>query len=402
MKPKHLIRYLILCVAVALFAATITIAYLALTARPARQLVVPAAPAPAVEGQASAEEIVRGVLAAKLAAMHAGDVGSYLVLVDERDPEYYTEQRNWFLLCQDAVTTDFSIEVVEAAFTQDGAIIARLRQHYLLGPDKEVRTVDWENRFVNTDAGWKDADLNFSIHETEHFVLKYPPEAAEKAEEVGEAAEQAFSSVTDRLGIRPRLKPTIKMYATRELLRESTDIRIAYLFNGWGEAGESIKMYAYRSGNLPNLIAHELVHKITLEVTGSQPSWFAEGLATYFGNWPFAGGNALQAGSSTVEDVTRPISWLETQDLTQITDDKTRRIFYDMAGMIVQFMVETRGVDKLHAVLNDMAQFPEFDRGYDFSMEPELQSRLYQSIETVIGLDRSAFNEAWLAWIALQ
>jgi len=402
MSIKPASRVWAIAVALAVVVAGGAFATLVLWKQPAPPAVATTAPPVALEGQPSAEEIVEGVVDGKLAVMQADDLEGFMALVDESDAEYYTEQRNWYLLFQDAETLEFSIEVLEAAYTDQGTIVADLRQHYLLGPQEENRTIEYEERFVRTDAGWKDADLNFSIRETEHFVVKYPAEAEDKALEVGEAAELAYASVTDTLGLQPLQKPTIKMYETKEMLRESTDIRIAFLFNGWGEAGESIKMYAYRRGNLPNLIAHELVHKVTLEITSSQPSWFAEGLAAYFGNWPFAGGNALEQGSSTVEDLTRPISWLEGQDLTQVTDETTGRMFYDMAGMIVQFMAETYGLDKLHAVLNEMAAFPDLGRGYDYSMEPELQSRLYQSIETAIGLDREGFNEAWLAWMTRQ
>lgn len=400
MRPAR--RTAVIVAIVAVFAVMAAITYFALSRGSDLEPAATAAPTVVVEAQAYAEDIVGGMVAARLAALQAHDLDAYMTLIDKRDPEYYTEQRNWYLLFQDADTADYSVEVLEAGFIEEDTIIARLRQHYLLGPQQEDRTIEFENRFVLTDAGWKDADLNFSIRETPHFVIKYPAEADEQAAQVGETAELAYSSVAQELGLEPRTKPTIKMYATKEMLRESTDIRIAYLFNGWGEAGESIKMYAYRSGNLPNLLAHELVHKTTLEITGSQPSWFAEGLATFFGNRPFAGGNALEMGTSSLEDLTRPISWLETLDLTQIEDDDARRTFYDMSGMIVQFTVETYGLDKLHAVLNDLAEFPEFGRGYDYSMEPELQSRLYQSIQKVIGLDRATFNDAWLAWIAAQ
>jgi hypothetical protein len=400
MRPAR--RTVIIAASVAVLGAMAAIAYLATSGRAHRPPAAAASPTIAAEVPASATQIVESVVTARLAALRARDLDAYMALIDEGDTEYYTEQRNWYLLFQDAETADYSVEVRAATFTDEGTIVAGLRQHYLLGPQEEDRTIDYENRFVSTADGWKDADLNFSIQETPHFVIKYPAQAGGEAVEVGEAAELAYSSVTEKLGLEPQTKPTIKMYATREMLRESTDIRIAYLFNGWGEAGESIKMYAYRSGNLPNLLAHELVHKITLEIGGSQPCWFAEGLATSFGNWPFAGGNALEMRTSTLEDLTRPVSWLESQDLTQIEDDRTRRTFYDTAGMIVQFTVDTYGLDKLHAVLTELAEFPELGRGYDYSREPELQRRLYESIEKVMGLDRAAYNEAWLAWIGAQ
>jgi hypothetical protein len=354
------------------------------------------------DAEVSAKEIVSDLIAAKLGAMQAKDIESYLALIDETDEEYYMEQRNWFLIYQDAVTSDFSIEVRKAKKVDDTTIVATLYQHYLYGPQKEDRTVKYEARFVETPGGWKDADLNFSVMDTPHFVIKYPQEAEKKALEVSEAAEIAYASVIKELGFEASGKTTVKLYTDRKMLRESSDIRVAFLFSGWAEAGEAIKMYAYREGRAEPLIAHELVHKITLEITDSQTAWFAEGLAVYFGNRPFTGGNPVQLGRSTAEELSRPISWLDENVLTLLTDEKTIALYYDMSAMIVEFMAETYGLDKLQAVLIELSKYPRYDRGYDFAMEPELQQRLYQAIETVLGVNRDAFNQGWLAWISSQ
>jgi hypothetical protein len=351
--------------------------------------------------ESSAEEIVKELIAAKLDAMEAKDIERYLALVDETDREYYTEQRNWFLIYQGAVTSGFVIDVLEAEKVSDDFIIAVLHQHYLYGPQKENRTVTYEEKFVRTPGGWKDADLNFKVAQTWHFVIKYPQEADTRAGIVAKDGENAYASVVKELQLEPQAGTTIKLYADQEMLRQSTDIRIAYLFNGWGEAGESIKMYAYReTGSVSRLIAHELVHKITLEITDSQTSWLAEGMATYFGNWPFQGGDALQSGIFTAQELSKPISWLEEKDLGQLTDEKTIRLYYAVSGMVVEFIVKTYGLDKLHSLLIEMAKYPRYDRGYEYAMEPEYQQRLYQATEIVFGANKDEFNQRWLAWIS--
>jgi hypothetical protein len=353
--------------------------------------------------ETTAEQIVKDLIAEKLDAMQAKDIDRYLALIDETEEEYYTEQRNWFLIYQDAVTSDFSIKVLKAEKVDEATIIATIYQHYLYGPRKEDRTINYEAKFAKTADGWKDADLNFRVMETPHFIIKYPQEVETKAIAVSEDAEIAYASVVKELGLESKKKAIIKLYADQEMLRQSTDIQIAYLFNGWGEAGESIKMYAYReAGAIPRLTAHELVHKITLEFTNSQTSWLAEGMATYFGNQPFQGGNALELGRFTSEELSQPISWLEEKNLALITDEKTNRLYYDMSAMIVEFMVETYGLDKFQAILLELSQYPRYERGYDFAMEPELQQRLYQAIETVLGVNKEQFNQQWLAWISLQ
>ncbi len=363
--------------------------------------VVPGGPF-ASQSDSPEAKIVNEVIAAKLAAMEANDLEGYLALIAESDPEYYTEQRNWFLNYQDAVTSDFSIEVREAKRVDDSTIVATLRQHYLYGPQKEDRSVSYEAKFVRTPDGWKDADLNFEALETAHFIIKYPRKAEGEARSVSEAAETAYASVTEGLGVEAQSKTKIKLYTDRELIRETSDIRVAFLFSGWGEAGESIKMYAYREGSGESLIAHELVHKITLEITDSQTGWLAEGLACYFGGMPFDGGNPVELGWSTAEELSQPISWLDEKNLLLISDEKTRGLYYDMSAMAVEFIAETYGVDKLKAVLSELSKYPPAEGGYDPAMEPEFQQRLYQAFETVLGVNKEEFNQQWLAWISSQ
>ncbi len=352
----------------------------------------------------SAEAIVKELVAAKLEAMKAKDIKRYLALITETDKEYYIEQRNWFLIYLDAVTSDFTIEVIEAEKINDTMIIASLYQHYLYGLEKADRMVTYEERFIKTPDGWKDADLDFSVKQTTHFVVKYPEEAEAKATEVCEEAENAYASVMKELGLEPRDKTTLKLYADQEMLRQSTDIRVAYLFNGWAEDGESIKMYARRErAMIAPLAAHELTHKITLGISDSLNSWLAEGLAIYFGSRPFRGGNALQMGWFTAEELSKPVTWLEENTLIQMTDEKTIALYNSVSGMVVEFMVKTYGRDRVKALLNELSKYPRYDRGYDYDkMEQENQKRLHKVIETVLGVNMDTLNRHWLKWIGSQ
>jgi len=351
-----------------------------------------------------AKEIVAQLVTAKVDAVRAKDTEAYLALVNEADPEYYTEQRNWFLILQDAVVADFSIEVQEVEAVDDETLVASLKQHYLYGPERADRTIAYEERYVRTPAGWKDADLNFASMETAHFLVKYQPEIAEKAVEVSEEAERAYSSVISGLGIEAPEKITIKLYATQELLRQSTDIRITYLFNGWNEFGESIKLYARRDRSaFAPVIAHELTHKITLGVARSQPSWLAEGLACYFGNQPFWGGNPLELGWYTSQELSKSIAWLESINLQRVTDDETRGLYYAVSSMVVEFVAEAYGRDQIRALLDALSQYPPNDRGYDYDLlEQEYQRRLERAAETVLGVGIDAVSQQWIDWIESQ
>lgn len=352
----------------------------------------------------NAEAIVKEWVAVKLEAMKARDVERYLALIDDADPEYYTEQRNWFLIYQDAVTSDFTIEVAKADTINDNTIIASLHQHYLYGPEKVDRTVTYEERLVKTPNGWKDADLNFKVKQTAHFVVKYQAEVEANAIETCEEAEKAYASVVKELGLEPRDKTTLKLFADQEMLRQNTDIRVAYLFNGWAEDGESIKMYARRErAAIAPLVAHELTHKITLGITDSLNSWLAEGLAVYFGNQPLRGGNALHMGWFTAEELSKPITWLEENTLIQMTDQKTIGLYNSVSAMVVEFIAKTYGRDRIRALLAELSKYPRYDRGFDYDkMELENQKRLHQAIKTVLGVTMDTLDQQWQKWIKSQ
>ena len=317
----------------------------------------------------SPQAIVTQLVAAKITAMQAKDIEGYLSLLNEADKAFYMEQRNWFIIYQDAVTSDFSIEVKQVEKINDTTLVASLKQHYLYGPEKAERTIYYDEKYIQTPNGWKDAELNFEVKETAHFVIKYQKDVAANAAEVFEEAEKGYASVAKTLELEIPEKATIKLYSTQELLRQSSDIRVAYLFNGWGEDGESIKLYARRERSVfAPVIAHELVHKITLEVTDSLNSWLAEGLATYFGNQPFRGGNLVELKQYTAKELAKPIAWLEETNLIQATDGETIRQFYAISGMVVEFMVKTYGLGQVKALLNELSKFPRYDHGFDYGV----------------------------------
>jgi hypothetical protein len=366
---------------------------------------LPALPTPLQEEAAeSAEAIVHRLVSAKLAALQAKDIDGYLTLLDESDPAYITEQRNWFLIYQDAVTADFTIEVMHVEEIDATTIVATLDQHYLYGPEKADRQVSYEAKYRLTPTDWKEADLNYREIETPHFVIKYQAEVEDKAGEVSEEAEKAYASVVEKLGLLPNGKTTLKLFADQELLRQNTDIRVAYLFSGWAESHESIKLYARREKEaFARVIAHELTHKITLEITDSLNSWLAEGLAIYFGSIPFREGNVLHMGWYTAEELAQPISWLEETNLIELIDERTIGLFNAVSSMVVEFMVDTYGLEKIHALLTALSKYPRYGRGYDYAgMELENQTRLHQAIETVLGVKMDTFNQRWLDWIRSQ
>jgi hypothetical protein len=108
-------------------------------------------------------------------------------------------------------------------------------------------------------------------------------------------------------------------------------------------------------------------------------------------------------GWYTAEDLAQPISWLEETTLIELTDEKTIGLYNAVSSMVVEFMVDTYGLDKIHALLTELSKYPRYGRGYDYAgMEQENQTRLHQAIETVLGVKRDTFNQQWLKWLSSQ
>ena len=95
------------------------------------------------------------------------------------------------------------------------------------------------------------------------------------------------------------------------------------------------------------MIAHELIHKITLEITDSLNSWLAEGLAIYFGSIPFARETCCTWVGIRPRISLNPSSWLEETNLIELTDERTIGLFNAVSSMVVEFMVDTYGLEKI-------------------------------------------------------
>ena len=98
---------------------------------------------------------------------------------------------------------------------------------------------------------------------------------------------EAYDNLEPIFAERPHDSFEIKLFSDRELLRQRTIPSNAWLFTGWGEPNESLKLYTGHPdiNRYKGTVQHEVVHHITINICNNNlPIWLYEGVAMYYGS----------------------------------------------------------------------------------------------------------------------
>jgi hypothetical protein len=194
----------------------------------------------------------------------------------------------------------------------------------------------------------------------------------------------------------------IKLYSNRELLRQKTDLGIAWLFTGWAEENHAIKAFTGREAeyNYESLFTHELIHKLTIsESNGNMPIWFAEGLATHYGTFLVNGKTYVEQGKITYEDVKMTLSQLQSIQLEKLTVESEILSYYGTAGMVVNYLSETYGDEAVFKLYQALGDYPVNDITSDPDWVERADERLLAVLKKVLGQNLSQISEEYLKWI---
>ena len=339
-------------------------------------------------------------------AVNSKELGTFLEQIDQNNKEYYIEQKRWFEYYQSATASNYKLELVDIAKRDFDTYVTEVVQSYIYGPKRENRKASFHLKFVRTENGWKDSDLEFVEFESERFVIKGMKSIDPKAQmRIGQEAEDAYEKVVSLYGSEIDDKTVIKLYDDTHLIRELTKVSLERIrIVGWYEYQESIKLFVDRanSKDLTALIAHELVHKQTLSQSNNLCAWFAEGLAMYFGNFNVWGQTYIEKGWLPKDKHIRSIKWLEKQDFEKLNEWQEIVLCYGISGMIVMHIEDEYGQGKSTEILNALKKYPQADGvGFDFNKHNEIRvGYLNQAIEEVLQIDIDAFDQRWMAWMA--
>ncbi|RKD34149.1 hypothetical protein [Thermohalobacter berrensis] len=346
-------------------------------------------------GQKEKADSIKTLINTQIKAIKTGDLALYISTLDKSKPEYIAEKKSWFRDLQNNNIKNFKIKIININKISDNKKLAKLKQTYRF-KDK-IYSLMYTVKYIKKGDKWVDSDLNFETIQTKNFVINYPQGNIKYAKLAAEGAERAYKIITDRLGVKPDDRTVIKLYEDKELLRQSVKLSFAWQFAGWYEYPESIKTMIYDSSDVyRNIVAHELVHKITIaESKNNMPYWFGEGLAVYFTEFQ---NNDINTFRNIKKENFWDIKELEKLNLENMTNQENIRKYYLSSGIIVGFICNEYGKDSLLEIIRELGKF-EYAEGTAAEVDGISIKRFHKVIPKVLGINIDELNNKYRKWI---
>jgi len=200
----------------------------------------------------SPENEIRNFISTRLAAIREGDLDAYIETVDSSDSYYVNEQRRWFHEMTTFPFEDLEIDLeafMEAPPLGHGNYKATFRQTHTYAGEKFDFSYDLLLKIDDNELNINrvtDQRYAFKRSETEHFTI-YSMEDEQNAEVLSGYLEECYDVIITQFSLIPDEKLPVKMFTDRELLRQRTVPSSQWLFTGWGEPNESMKLWTGKS-----------------------------------------------------------------------------------------------------------------------------------------------------------
>jgi len=225
-----------------------------------------------------------------------------------------------------------------------------------------------------------------AVAETPHFIIKYTPMDEPVVDMVAQAAEAAYTPVTQALGYVPKQKTLVLIYPDKSQLRQafgwSGDQNAMGVYWGgviqilsprlWLQSGNDVAEFIHAGP-----MVHEFTHLVLDHVTGGNYSrWFTEGLAQ-FAEYQINGyewitpANRLTGEIYTMAELDRDFDNLPNQALA-----------YRESLAAVRYIAEVYGQDKLQQVISLLSS----------------GNTMPAAIKQATGVDYQTFGRAWQEW----
>lgn len=325
-------------------------------------------------------------------AIRDQNLQAYLATLDPANQEFVAERKNWFLdLTEHAdKIQDFGLKPIRVTVLDDQKVLVTFEQSYTM--NGEPYRITYQERFVKTESGLLDSDLNFETLATEHYTIKYLRPDREVAEKIAVDAELAYDRLMEKLeDKRLGKKTTIKLYDDLELLRQSVKLSFGWQFSGWYEYSESIKANSLwgTAANYAIVIGHETAHELTIAAANNNlPYWYAEGLAVHYS------GQMTAPWDGTIVSLPE----LEAKNLEAMTAGEEVQQYYTVSGMVVQFLSDTYGAAKVNALTAELGSFP-LGAGTIGVLDAANKQKFHTAAPSVLGVSMEELNTAWLGWL---
>ncbi|SHJ93319.1 hypothetical protein SAMN02745975_03262 [Geosporobacter subterraneus DSM 17957] len=339
---------------------------------------------------------ITALIQAQETAVRQKDMEGYMDTIVSQDDTYRAEKNSWMrdILLNDIEEYKLKVRSIELIHKNEAKV--QIQQQYTY--NGEAYQVQFPLRLVRENQQWRDGDLFFETIDTENFQIQYFSPSKKYAAMIAEVCEAARQNIINRFGEDLQDRTFIKLYQDRELLRQSVKLSFQWQFAGWYEYPESIKTSEFPDTETYRMIIeHELLHKLTIQASNNNlPYWFSEGLAVYYANIP----------NEPEEDYTKErylsnygedaltIGLLENINLETLVEDREISNYYDSSGMIVKFMVERFGPEKVKAVVKALGQYP-YQAGTGAEVNQGAVERFREVLPKTLGVTVEELDMAW-------
>jgi len=342
------------------------------------------------------DSVIFDIIETKLEAIEQKDLELYMSTVSQENVYYINEQGRWFREMTKEEITGISFEVESVEMIDEVTAVANIRQKHEASTSIDIT---YPLLFKYEDEQWKDCGYNFEVLETDRFLVKYMA-GESKVEEFTSYLDQAYDNLEKVFDEKADTTFELKLFYDQELLRQRTVPSISWLFTGWAEPDESLKMYTGHSyDGYPGTLQHELTHHITIKVCNNNLSaWLLEGIAMYYGNIAVERETHGEIRPMDTNDLLKDIQYLETLDLYNV-EGKVVGDWYNTSYMYVRYIIETYGHDTLMDIFYEAGKKPFNSSVLNENYDVDNILTTADVIERVLGLTKETLSEDYTQWL---
>ena len=345
------------------------------------------------------DQAIKDIIDTRLSSIKNKDYEMYMSSITKRNPYFFNEQERWFMGMTDESITNLYLEIESTEIINEHTAVVNLKQTHFM--DKKY-VLNYPLIFKYENGLWKDYGYHFETIRTDDFEVKYMKNET-RVDEFIEMLELSFDNLRKIYKEKPHPYFELKLFTDQEMLRQRCIPANSWLFTGWSEPDESLKLYTGHPlsyEGYPGVVQHEVVHHITIRMCNNNlPMWLLEGIAMYDGSAAYGFENSSLLSRMTKESIKQTIEDIELRDLYSDLTSEEIRNYYNTSYMYVRYIAETYGHDKLMDLFYEAGKKPFHDSTLNDSFEINNQKTADEVIMTVLEITKEQLSKEYLDWL---
>ncbi len=359
----------------------------------------------------SFETAIAAIMDDRLTAIQTQDYDLYMSVITKNNQFFFNEQERWFMSMIDEHIHDVYLQIVSTRMIDEHTAVVEIAQEHKLidGYDdtKERETsqsfyIVYPLLFKFEDGKWMDYGYNFLEYKTDRFIVKYM-EGEQRVVDFTQMLNDAFDNLDKIYELKPLPDYELKLFYDREMLRQQSVPDTPWLFTGWSEPDESLKIYTgHEEGykGYPGVVMHELVHHLSIRICNNNlPVWMLEGIAMYDGSAFYGLDKSKTLANLNIDNVSFSIEHLEKIDLGSDLTEQQISEFYGTSYMYVRYICETYGRDTLLKMFYEAGKKPFHDSTLNYTFEQVNQQTANEVLQSVLGLTKEQLSSNYFEWL---